>query len=77
LNETFLVTGTGIDHSTFEMLIFDRWGKQIFKSTNISEGWDGSIGGTPAQEDVYAWKVHFRDTQKKAHEFIGKVTLIR
>jgi gliding motility-associated-like protein len=77
LNDVFLAKGEGIDLATYQMLIFNRWGTQIFKSNDINVGWDGTYGGKPLQEDIYSWKVNFRDVKKNPHEFIGKVTLVR
>jgi gliding motility-associated-like protein len=60
-------------------MIFDRWGNLVFESDSLSDGWDGKInhGFETAQQDVYVYKVSFRDGSNKKHDYIGSVTLIK
>lgn len=78
-NDVFKVYGDGIDKSTFEMSIFNRWGQRIFKTNNYDEGWNGGVGnkGEPVEIDVYVWKVTFKDFAGMPREYIGHVTLIK
>lgn len=78
-NDFFLVFGEGIDYATFQMVVFDRWGRQIFVSTDINKGWDGKAnsGADLAQIDTYVWSVHFKDENGDLHKFVGHVQLIR
>jgi gliding motility-associated-like protein len=41
-NDVFLITGIGMQ--TFSISIFDRWGKKVYESTDIKEGWNGNGG---------------------------------
>ncbi|HNW90001.1 MAG TPA: PKD domain-containing protein [Bacteroidales bacterium] len=78
LNEEFLVKGTGIDNSTFNMIIFDRWGKQVFESSDVEKGWDGRINDeTVTDPGVYSWVVTYKDITKRHHKYSGSVILIR
>jgi gliding motility-associated-like protein len=78
-NDVFLVYGEGIDNSTFELTVYDRWGKQIFISKDLYKGWDGKAnsGADLAQIDTYVWSVHFKDNKGDNHKFVGHVSLIR
>lgn len=76
-NDFFLTFGEGIDNSTFEMWVFDRWGNMIFTSNDQNKGWNGENAGTPAQIDTYVWRVKFKDINGDPHNFIGHVSLIR
>ncbi len=62
---------------SMELIIYDRWGEEVFKSTSISDGWDGTYKGKQLAPDVYAFciKVVCIDDQ----DFIsrGNVTLFR
>ncbi|PLX06254.1 MAG: hypothetical protein C0596_17420 [Marinilabiliales bacterium] len=40
INDVFRVFGTGIDIETFDLYVFDRWGEQIFYTSDIEQGWD-------------------------------------
>lgn len=74
-NDVYMPKGYGI--KTFEMLIFDRWGNQVFKSTDINKGWDGTVGGLPPFRDVYVYKCKIRDIKGDPHYYYGKITLIQ
>lgn len=77
-NDVFYGHGLGIDNTTFEMYIFDRWGNLIFVSNDIYDGWDGKRNGGPlSQIDTYVWEVKFKDEMGKPHKYIGHVNLIR
>ena len=81
INDGFKGIGIGINNSTYNMWIFDRWGLMIFYSNDINKAWDGHLLGHEEQpilqEDVYVWKVSFTDDLNKAHQYHGTVTLIR
>ncbi|CAN5913662.1 hypothetical protein BH11BAC7_BH11BAC7_08790 [soil metagenome] len=78
-NDLFYVFGEGIDNSTFQLLVFDRWGKQIFVSTDLYKGWNGKVDGVgpDVQIDTYVWSVHFKDENGDPHKFVGRVSVIR
>lgn len=79
INEIFFPQGTGISESDYEFLIFDRWGREIFKTTKWGEGWNGKVndGSKIAQIDTYVWLVKVYDVQKNFHQVVGKVSLVR
>jgi len=80
LNETFTCTGIGLDPTRFQMMIYDRFGQQIFSTTNIQAGWDGSLGnygGALAPEGTYVWKVEVWEIKNRRHVFYGRVHLFR
>lgn len=43
----------------YEMQIFDRWGSQVFLSTNPSIGWDGRTKGDLARQGAYVWMIRY------------------
>lgn len=77
LNAKFGAKGKNI--TEYSLLIFDRWGNLIFESNNLLDAWDGKInhGLETAMQDVYVYKVSFKDGSNKRHEYIGSVTLLR
>jgi gliding motility-associated-like protein len=74
-NDYFGVTGYSV--SGYEMVIYSRWGDEIFKSTGSKILWDGSdSSGNPVQSGVYVYKIKvLNDPQKRLNT--GTVTLIR
>lgn len=41
----------------FNMIIVNRWGRTVYKSTDPNKGWDGRIGGSSAAPGVYYYDV--------------------
>jgi len=74
-NDIFMGEGEGIKE--FNMYVFDRWGNLIFESHNPQVGWDGTIGGTKCQEDVYVYRFIILDVLNEEHRYVGHVSLIR
>jgi large repetitive protein len=76
INDVFMPKGSYM--KSYEMYIYDRWGMQLFHSTEITNGWDGSVkGGQIAQEDTYVYVIHVTDASGNDHNYTGKVNLIK
>lgn len=61
-----------------DLRIFDRWGREVFHSTDPTKGWDGRIDGAEAKTDVYVWKLRSRNgVDRIMCEYTGHVTLLR
>ncbi|MDQ3191466.1 MAG: PKD domain-containing protein, partial [Bacteroidota bacterium] len=77
INDYFKSYGENIIE--YEMLIFNRWGEEIFSTNNISPGWDGRImnNSIPVQQGVYAYIIMCKDVFNKTHTYYGHVTLIK
>jgi len=76
-NEGFKGTGIGIDTTTYNLWVFDRWGNQVFHSMDLEETWNGRFNGVIVLEDVFVWKVRFSDISGAKHEFHGTVSVIK
>jgi gliding motility-associated-like protein len=74
-NDTFLPLMLGV--TEFEMLIFNRWGDLLFRTTNINNGWDGTFNGKPCQQDVYMYKLSAVLESGEKVVRVGDVNLIR
>lgn len=61
----------------FTMLIYDRWGGLVYSTTDPADGWDGSAGGRPAPDGVYAYRMGYRLTYQKHRWVSGYITLLR
>jgi len=79
LNESFRVYKDGI--KDFEIEIYDRWNKLVFSSTNINEGWEGTVDNDdnrPCAQGMYIWKVKFKEIENNQQQIImGEVNLVR
>jgi gliding motility-associated-like protein len=63
--------------SSFSMYIYDRWGKQVFFTNDVKQGWDGTINGNPAQVGSYAYVLKYGNPSGAQREKRGMVTLVR
>jgi len=78
-NESFKGTGIGIDNTTYQMIIFDRWGNTVFTANDMEKAWDGRRNnkGDVVIEDIYVWKVSFKDVLGLKHEHHGIVSVLK
>jgi len=44
---------------TFHMIIFNKWGEELFRTNDIRKGWDGTYKGVPCPQDLYTWRISF------------------
>jgi gliding motility-associated-like protein len=81
LNDVFLpvYSSYGLDVSSFSMEIFDRWGELLFSTKDIKVGWTGAKNnsGDILKQEVYVYKVRFRDAEKKVYTRTGHVNLLK
>jgi len=82
LNDEFIpiFSPYGLDLKTYEMEVFDRWGHSLFHTKDFMVGWNGSVnnkGDDSIKEDVYVYKVRFKDIEGKIHNKTGHVTLMK
>jgi gliding motility-associated-like protein len=80
LNDEFKAVTNSENIKSFQMLIYDRWGTQIFQSNNISFGWNGTFKGKICPQGVYVYKVEYSlsaSTTGQSETKIGTVVLVR
>lgn len=77
-NETFSPLGAAARFSqNYELRIWNRWGQEVFRSTDWSLGWDGNYNGQLAQTGVYAYLLTYKNVLGEDKIVKGNVTLIR
>lgn len=78
-NDRFKVFATDI--TAMQLRIFDRWGNQVFKTTDPEAAWDGFWRDRPAAMGVYVWVLQYEgfeeDGSTKTGIESGDVSLIR
>jgi len=69
----------GLDLKSFEMEIFDRWGHSLYRTKDVSKGWDGSFQnkGEPLKEDNYVYKIKYKDLDGNVYNKMGNFSLIK
>lgn len=77
-NDWNLKIFSGVDIYDYHLMIFNRWGELLFESYDPSVGWDGTYGGQIVADDVYIWKIDFKETMSdKRHKNEGHVTVLK
>lgn len=66
-----------VDKQTFAMTIFSRWGEQLFETTNIDYGWDGTINGQDTPSGKYSYLIKYKSLEGKEYTKRGMVMLVR
>ena len=77
INDYFFVSGHGIDTVGFTMIIYDRWGEEIFATDKITDKWDGKAKDhKKVPTGIYTWHVIYQDLIGKKHQETGSVSVI-
>ncbi|RPH32252.1 MAG: PKD domain-containing protein [Bacteroidales bacterium] len=61
----------------YKLMIFNRWGEQIFQSDDIKKGWDGYFKSKLCDQGVYIWRAIGKYTNGRSFDKKGNVTLLR
>ena len=77
INDEFLPIVYGIQDITYELLIYDRWGKLIFSTNDTKQGWDGTYKGQIVTQDVYSYKLSYTTISGIQKKYIGRITLAK
>jgi len=56
-NQVFKVYSFAV--TDFTMVIYDRWGVEVFESFDVEKGWDGTFKGKKCPEDIYVYKIEY------------------
>lgn len=60
-----------------EFRVFNRWGQEIFSTTDPIKGWDGSYNGQPQDMGVYHFVIRLANPDGNMEVYKGDVTLVR
>ena len=62
----------------YTVVVFNRWGRRVFESSNPEEAWDGTSNGTPQNPDIYLYRMVFRFANSDKVEIReGQLNLVR
>ena len=59
--------------------IFDRWGHSLYKTKDLTKGWDGSAQnkGEALKEGTYVYRIKYKDMDGNSYEKMGNIALIK
>jgi gliding motility-associated-like protein len=79
-NDFFFPQGEGIELESYDMFIYDRWGKLIWQTGNFSKKWDGTnmFSTNQVPRGTYAYLIKFREfADLDRYEYTGVVHILR
>lgn len=76
LNDIFKVIAVGIIEFKY-LRVYNRWGQQVFSTSDFKSGWDGTFNGKKQPPDVYVWVTSARDFKGNLISRKGLVMLVR
>lgn len=82
VNDYFFLASSDESGSLYDMVVFDRWGNQIFNEVDISSnsptsGWNGSFRGQKLNPGVFIYMIDVKADESILKRLTGNVTLIR
>jgi gliding motility-associated-like protein len=76
-NDIFLPLGSALFAKEYDFRIWNRWGQEVFRSTDPTIGWDGTFKGPPSITGVYAYVITYKNIYNEPKMLKGNVTLVR
>jgi gliding motility-associated-like protein len=55
INDLFKISGQGM--IDFQIEIYNRWGQMVYKSNDLSNGWDGTFKGKNLPTGTFVYKI--------------------
>ena len=77
INDLFEVKGYNIEY--FQMVVVNRYGEEVFRTSSLDDKWDGSEPGNShySKNEVYVFSIEAEAKRGKRIEKQGTVTVIR
>ncbi len=63
--------------SAYQLLVYNRWGEQVFESSDPFKSWNGNQGNAPAAPGYYTYLIRYTDSSQEAKQTYGQVRLLR
>ena len=77
-NDVWLVKGLDKNlYKSGEVIIFNRFGKVVYKDSIFSSGWDGRFNGDFLKDNDYWFFISLTDIDENYHKYEGHFTLLR
>lgn len=77
LNDHFGAIFTNCDYRNFSLLVFNRFGEQVFYGYSSRDQWDGTYRNAPCDAGVYYYLIEYQHPSGKQNFLKGDVTLLR
>lgn len=74
-NDVLFVRSNYIEE--MELIIFNRWGQEVFTSTSVNNGWDGTFKGKELSPDAFAYYLRAKCVDGNTITRKGNISLLR
>jgi gliding motility-associated-like protein len=74
-NDVFIFESKNIRN--FDLKVFNRWGKIVFSTNDVSKGWDGNVNGHLQNNDTYKYLVKAETIHGYQFEKSGEFLLLK
>jgi len=74
-NDDFRASTVGIQ--TLNISIFNRWGQEVFTSSELDFIWDGTFDGLLVPDGVYTYKIGFLTNSERRKTITGHVSVLK
>lgn len=75
-NDVFKLKSTAFI-SKYHIVIYNRWGQQVYTSTDPGTGWDGRFKGVAQPQGTYLWHIAITDVDGYTYNEKGSILLLR
>ncbi|MEM1218489.1 MAG: gliding motility-associated C-terminal domain-containing protein [Bacteroidota bacterium] len=67
------------DVSQYTLIIYNRWGQEVFRTNQVEQAWDGTFLGVPQPTDAYAFRldIDFKNSNVEDVQITGEINLVR
>ena len=76
INDKLLIQHVAIKKLIYYQ-VYDRWGKLLFETSNLKEGWDGTFKGIPQETGNYQYLIRAYDLNDALRLVQGPIILFR
>jgi gliding motility-associated-like protein len=76
LNDVFKIVNPQVQR-LLEFRVFNRWGQEVFSTTDINQGWDGTWKGVKQEVGTYKYIIRVGYADKTQETYKGDVELIK
>jgi gliding motility-associated-like protein len=76
LNSLFKPVVVFVGNEGYELVIYNRWGQIVYRTSDPGEGWDGRYNGDFVPTGVYVYLLKFRNALDQPRQIKGNVAVI-
>ncbi|MEZ4758603.1 MAG: gliding motility-associated C-terminal domain-containing protein [Flavobacteriales bacterium] len=76
INDTWTITGLD-QYPGAEVIIYDRWGQRVFRSTGYGEPWDGTNNGVRLPTATYYYHIRLNQVEGNSPPYTGSISIVR